>query len=122
MAVSDIKAKHDPLPLCLLMAGGSGFRFWPLSQKGFPKQFLKLFGQRSLIEETIFRLTPWVALNRIFISTLESQAPLVREACPQITQLILEPSSRNTAPSLCILFIEIRSNLYPKRAYLIPNR
>ena len=53
----------------VILAGGSGTRFWPLSRKATPKQFLKIIGERSLFENTILRIRPRVFPKNIFIVT-----------------------------------------------------
>lgn len=89
---------------CLVMAGGKGTRLWPESTAQKPKQYMKLFGDRSLIEETLSRFDNFINPSNRYIVTIEEQKDLCEKLCadkyhPQ--GLILEPSGRNTAP--CIL-------------------
>lgn len=84
-------------PLAVIMAGGSGTRFWPLSQKKLPKQYLKLSDDLSLIQKTVERVQNVCALEHIFICSGESQFDLIQKQLPQIKGLILEPQGKNTA-------------------------
>lgn len=86
------------------MAGGQGTRFWPESVNSKPKQYLKLIGEKSLLEQTLERFEGLVEVDKRFIITVEQQIKLVLENSGQIfnsQNLIIEPSGRNTAP--CIL-------------------
>lgn len=87
----------------LIMAGGSGERFWPLSTKEKPKQLLRLIdSDRSLIRMTVERVLPMVEAERIFIATNEVQAAAVREELEMIPlrNIILEPAFRDTAAAI----------------------
>ena len=93
--------------ISLIMAGGSGTRFWPLSTKSTPKQYLKLFGERSLIQSTVDRLLPLQSESEIFVCSGQSQRPLLNQQLPTIKNLILEPIPRNTAPCLMLSVKEL---------------
>ena len=93
----------------VVMAGGSGTRFWPLSRRKHPKQLLELFGHGTLLEQTVARLRPIIPPERIYVYTNEL---ICREVCrrlPQIPrgQIVAEPASRNTAPTLGVAAHEI---------------
>ncbi len=97
----------------VIMAGGAGTRFWPLSRERLPKQLLRLSGERTLLEETILRLRNLIPMERLFIVTTPScarammiHAPLVREHLRG--NLILEPCGRNTAPALGLSAIHLK--------------
>jgi mannose-1-phosphate guanylyltransferase len=84
----------------VIMAGGIGSRFWPVSRKALPKQFLDLLGiGKSLICQTFERFEKIVPTDHIFIVTNYEYADLVKEHIPQLndSQLLLEPSGKNTA-------------------------
>ena len=88
----------------LIMAGGQGTRFWPESTPYRPKQYLSLVEDRSLLESTIDRLAPIVAIEHRWVVTIKAQESLAREhsggkILPE--NFIFEPIGRNTAP--CIL-------------------
>ena len=90
---------------CVIMAGGVGVRFWPLSKTSRPKQFLDILGiGKSLIQMTVQRFKQICPIENIYIVTNEIYYDLVKEQVPQLTdeQIILEPMRRNTAP--CIAY------------------
>lgn len=84
----------------VVMAGGSGTRFWPKSRRNTPKQLLRLFGESSMIQETVARIGPMVPPERILIITGADQAQAIREQLPQVpaANVIAEPCPRDTAP------------------------
>jgi mannose-1-phosphate guanylyltransferase len=83
----------------VIMAGGSGTRFWPESRKHRAKQFLNLFGKKTLIEETLSRVKKVVPLSRILVFTAQNKAASTAKLLriPR-SQVIGEPVGRNTAP------------------------
>ena len=83
----------------VIMAGGSGTRFWPESRKHRAKQFLNLFGRKTLIEETFDRVKKVVPLSRILVFTAQEKAASTAKLLriPR-SQVIGEPVGRNTAP------------------------
>jgi mannose-1-phosphate guanylyltransferase/mannose-6-phosphate isomerase len=86
----------------IILAGGSGTRFWPLSRKRRPKQLLALEGERSLLRETVDRLRPLVEPAGVWICTTRVLADDVRRELPDVPagQILLEPEGRNTAPAI----------------------
>lgn len=87
----------------LIMAGGRGERFWPRSRKRMPKQFLSLTGDgKTMIQLTVERILPLVAIEDIYISTNQDYKPLVQKQLPDLPEenIICEPVSRNTAPCI----------------------
>jgi mannose-1-phosphate guanylyltransferase len=88
----------------LILAGGSGTRFWPLSRDARPKQLLDLFGDGTLLEQTIHRLDGLVPPGQIFILTNEKQLDAVRAAAPMLPpgNIIAEPAKRDTAPAVAL--------------------
>lgn len=89
----------------ILMAGGVGSRFWPVSTQDFPKQFHDMLGSgETLIQKTFHRLSHLIPKENIFILTNARYKDLVYEQLPEVTkgQVVLEPAMRNTAP--CILY------------------
>jgi len=95
---------------CLLMAGGSGTRFWPKSREKKPKQFLNIYGKKSLIENTISRFEKLTPPKNIYIVTKESQKKEIKKYIHNIPidNVIFEPVGKNTAPciGLGVLFIQ----------------
>lgn len=86
----------------LILAGGSGTRFWPLSRKSRPKQLLALEGERTLLRDTVERLRPLVPPEAVWICTTRALAEAVRSDLPEVPpgQILLEPVGRNTAPAI----------------------
>jgi mannose-1-phosphate guanylyltransferase len=93
----------------ILMAGGVGSRFWPVSTTELPKQFHDMLGSGStLIQKTFSRLSKLIPSENIFILTNERYNDLVLEQLPMVKkeQVLLEPAMRNTAP--CILYASLK--------------
>ena len=89
----------------VIMAGGIGSRFWPVSRTEMPKQFIDMLGTgKTLIQATYDRFRRLIPKENIFVATNESYAHLVEQQLPELSprQLILEPIMRNTAP--CIAY------------------
>lgn len=87
----------------LIMAGGRGERFWPKSRKRMPKQFLSLTDDgKTMIQHTVERILPIVALEDVYIVTNRDYLPLVQEQLPNLPQanILCEPVGRNTAPCI----------------------
>ncbi len=88
----------------LILAGGSGTRFWPLSRNARPKQLLDLFGDGTLLEQTIHRLDGLVPLENILILTNAQQEAAVREVASMLPaeNIFAEPAKRDTAPAVAL--------------------
>jgi mannose-1-phosphate guanylyltransferase/mannose-6-phosphate isomerase len=90
----------------VILCGGSGTRLWPLSRKNFPKQFLKLYSEQSLLQETYLRMRKLMPMERIFFMTNQEGYAHVLEQIHEIdhdfeaSQVIIEPKSLNTAPAM----------------------
>jgi len=86
----------------LVLAGGSGTRFWPLSRQLRPKQLLALEGDRSLLQATVDRLQPLVEPQSVWVCTTRALADAVRRQLPEVPpeQVLAEPMGRNTAPAI----------------------
>ena len=86
----------------LIMAGGSGERFWPLSTKEKPKQLLKIFSNKSLIRLAYERVLPLVDKDRIFVATNELQVPALKDDLEELddSRIIIEPAFRDTAAAI----------------------
>jgi len=88
----------------VILAGGSGTRFWPLSRELYPKQLLKVLSDRTLIQETVRRVTPLIPAERVLVVTGAQHAEAVRfqlagAGVPKANFLV-EPTGRNTAPAI----------------------
>jgi len=88
----------------LILAGGSGARFWPLSRNSKPKQLLDLFGDGTLLEQTIRRLDGLVPLENILILTNAQQVDAVREVATMLpaANIFAEPAKHDTAPAVAL--------------------
>jgi len=86
----------------VIMAGGVGSRFWPASTQQYPKQFLSLFSDNSLLQETVDRIRPLIPPERVYIITNQDYVPLVKEHVPDVpeSQIVGEPVAKNTAPCI----------------------
>src|SRR5947209_12920308 len=82
----------------IIMAGGKGERFWPVSRQKTPKQLITLLGKRSFLQQAVDRVLPLVPLKNILIITNEVQAPQVRQQLPKLPKqnVIAEPVGRGT--------------------------
>jgi mannose-1-phosphate guanylyltransferase len=88
----------------IIMAGGRGERFWPVSREKTPKQLLKLLGERSFLQQAVDRVLPLVPAKNIFIITNEVQAPEVRKQVPKLPKenVIAEPCGRDTCAAVTL--------------------
>jgi len=96
-----------PLPentYALILAGGSGTRFWPLSRNARPKQLLNLFNDGTLLDQTIRRLEGLVPFENILILTNAQQEAAVREVATMLPaeNIFAEPAKRDTAPAVAL--------------------
>jgi mannose-1-phosphate guanylyltransferase len=94
-----------------IMAGGSGERFWPMSRQRTPKQLTKLFGETTLLEETVRRLDGVVPAANIFVLTNTTQLAAARAALPMLApeQIVAEPAKRDTAPAAALAAALVRA-------------
>jgi mannose-1-phosphate guanylyltransferase len=88
----------------LILAGGSGERFWPLSRRARPKQLLRLVSEQTLLEQTLARLSGLVPPERILILANADQEPAVRELLPNFPSenIVAEPAKRDTAAAVAL--------------------
>lgn len=93
----------------VVLAGGIGSRFWPVSTPARPKQLLPLASERPLLADTVERIIPLVPLERLRVLTGEHLAAPILDAVPEVgaEQLLLEPSARGTAPVLAWAAVEL---------------
>ena len=93
----------------VILAGGSGQRFWPVSREDRPKQFLPLAGETSLLRATFERIVPVIPAERIWVVTLQRHASRVRRELPELNprRVLGEPRARNTGPALYLASLAI---------------
>jgi mannose-1-phosphate guanylyltransferase/mannose-6-phosphate isomerase len=86
----------------LILAGGRGTRFWPVSRSSRPKQLLALDAEESLLRRTMLRLEPLVRAESVWVCTTRELAAAVREQLPEVpsAQILGEPTGRDTAPAI----------------------
>ena len=104
----------------VIMAGGVGSRFWPVSTPENPKQFHDMLGTgQSLIQQTFYRLSKLIPTEQILIATNKRYKDLVMQHLPEVTenQVLLEPAMRNTSP--CILYSALKIADQNKDAVMI---
>lgn len=103
----------------VIMAGGSGERFYPASRLRKPKQLLRLVDDnKTMIEEAVDRITPLIPVEHIFIITSELLQDPIRRALPHVPpeNVVAEPSKKNTAPCLALICTHIEKH-YANRGY-----
>ena len=88
----------------LILAGGSGERFWPLSRRTLPKQLLRLVSKSALLEETVNRVSSWIPKERILVLTNVDQEKNVRALLKDLPEenIVAEPSKRDTAAAMAL--------------------
>src|SRR3989442_14715089 len=86
----------------VIMAGGAGERFWPMSRRKRPKQLLPIVGKQTMIQQTVARLAGVVPPSRMVVVTNAEQAPLVRKQLPRVKNIVAEPVGRNTASCVAL--------------------
>ncbi len=107
----------------VVMAGGSGTRFWPASRRDLPKQYLSIASDEPLLVETWKRLDGLVPEARRLIVTAASQAEQVRALLPNLPRenLIAEPCARNTAPCIALASLEIERRAADSVQIVLPS-
>lgn len=107
----------------LIMAGGKGTRFWPLSTEEKPKQFLNLIGEETMIQMTVNRIKPIIPIERIFVCTGAMYVDLVKEQIPELPErnIIVEPEGRNTAPCITLSAFVIKKYYEDSTMVVLPS-
>lgn len=93
----------------VVMAGGSGTRFWPQSRKAMPKQLLKLVGDHTMIQNTVARCAQRTKHQQIWIATNQTLAQETHRQLPEVPQdqILIEPAPRNTAPCIGLAAVHL---------------
>jgi mannose-1-phosphate guanylyltransferase/mannose-6-phosphate isomerase len=105
----DKRLWHDRVMYAVILAGGGGTRLWPLSRSARPKPFLPLIAGRSLLEGTVARIAPIIALEDVHVVTDVRYVDFVRELIPALpaTNILAEPTGRNTAAAVAYAAVAI---------------
>jgi mannose-1-phosphate guanylyltransferase len=98
------KQHRDEDRFVVVMAGGRGERFWPLSREKTPKQLLTLLGKRSFLQQTVDRVLPMVPLANLFVITNAAQVKEVRRQLPRLpsANVVAEPVGRDTCAAVAL--------------------
>ena len=93
----------------VILAGGSGSRFWPKSRKNNPKQLMKILGDETMIRLTYNRLRKIAETDKILVVASKQLSKLIHKDIPEIPKenFILEPSAKNTAPAIGLAALHI---------------
>lgn len=93
----------------MIMAGGSGTRFWPLSRSSKPKQFLPIGSNQPLLRATAERIVPWCGWEGLMVVASRKYIPSIRSILPELKKenLIVEPKPLNTAPAIGLAVMEV---------------
>lgn len=106
----------------VILAGGSGSRLWPLSRQHYPKQLLKLFGEKTMLQQTLLRLVGMNNLTPPIVVCNEEHRFMVAEQLLEVGEdnatIILEPVARNTAPAIALAAVQAKE-LYPDAMLLV---
>lgn len=102
ISIKSTTRRYEGMQCALIMAGGSGQRFWPLSTSERPKQLLSLFSDKSMIRETVDRIMNLIPAEQIFIGTNILQAKGIKEQLPMLPEdnIIIEPAFKDTAAAV----------------------
>lgn len=98
----------------VVLAGGSGTRFWPLSREEYPKQLLKIFGNQTLIQATLSRISGLIPLSQVYIVTNPTQAEQIKfqlEPTAGGPRFIAEPIGRNTAAAIGLAAVHLQKKI-----------
>src|SRR5690606_36225305 len=99
-----------PMTYAVIMAGGRGERVWPTSRQKYPKQFLPLISNKTMLQITVGRVKKFIAPDKIFIITADNYQEIVYQQIPDVPRenIILEPCGRDTAAAIGLAAVIIQ--------------
>lgn len=109
---------------CVILAGGKGRRLWPCSRESSPKQFIDFFSTgRTLLQQTFDRISKFIPVENIYVSTHNNYTHFVKEQIPQLSDdnILSEPIFRNTAPSVAWAAYRISHRNSEARIVVVPS-
>jgi len=105
----------------VILAGGNGERLWPLSRRCKPKQLLSVTNKKTLLEQAIERIAPLTKKENIWVCTTAWHEPNIRKCIgDQVGRIIIEPSSRNTAPAIIFSCFKLMAENPGARVIFLP--
>lgn len=117
-------SKPEKSLYAVIMAGGKGTRFWPISRESFPKQFLRLTGDRTLIQDTMHRLRDAVRPSNFLIITTEAQKDIVHWQIKDVSDgavCVIEPEGKNTAPAIALAAFKLFKKEKDALMFVLPS-
>ena len=108
-------SRGDPQAHAIILAGGRGTRFWPRSRTRTPKQLLNIVGQRTMLQQTVQRLSPLFPASHVWVVTNREQAAAVRRQLPALSarHVLSEPVGRNTAAAIGLAAVHLLRSAAP---------
>src|SRR5688500_20329265 len=100
-----MKASDNKDRFVIIMAGGRGERFWPVSREKTPKQLIRLLGKESFLQQAVNRVLPVVPAKNVIVITNEAQAPEVQKQLPKLPKenTVAEPVGRDTCAAVTLV-------------------
>ena len=107
----------------LILAGGKGTRLWPLSRQYKPKQFQKLFGKKTMLQETVERALSLTSLKNIYIATNQQYVDEVKKEIPKLSKknIISEPAHRERVASFLLFFSHLKNKELKDPVVILPS-
>lgn len=107
----------------LILAGGKGTRLWPLSREYKPKQFQKLFGKKTMLQETVSRVLPFISLKDVYIATNQQYVKEVKKELPRLSKenIISEPAHRERVAAFLLFFCHLKGKELKEPTVILPS-
>ena len=107
----------------LILAGGKGTRLWPISRQNKPKQFQKLFGNKTMLQETVSRVLSFISLKDIYIATNQQYVQEVEKQLPSLPRknIIAEPAYRERVAAFLLFFCHLKEKERKEPIIVLPS-